>query len=124
MDSLPAHLDQGYSTPALLLRALYIGTAYLTTYRREKEPDEVIAIVYLAPYTDPVLGLKTLLIYSFASIGPVGIAEYPSIFNDVKNFAREMGFASLSAFTRETTIARMAERLGGDVSTTFIQFEV
>lgn len=124
LDTLPPHMHQGLSTSALLLRALYLETAYLMTYRRNDAPGEVIALVYLAPHMDSVLGLKTLLIYAFAAITPIGAEEYPTLYKEVQNFARDIGYERLSAFTREVGIVRMAERLGADVSSTLIQFEV
>lgn len=66
--------------------------------------------------TDPILGHKSLFIYSYSALGEMTPQEIQWGFGKLKEFAKKYGCLKIVAFTDLDSMKKMFERLGGTSS--------
>jgi len=88
--------------------------------RRSKEGNTVEGLIVTQVIKDRFEGGKSLLIYSLCGYQMDNREAWEESFRSLSAFAKGEGCQRITAFTNVSSLIKLAERLGGDVSQRFV----
>ena len=113
---------QGPATEARVKKALISGLlqAYLILSVGERKA--LLGIAVVQPTVNFLTGEKTLHIFGLHTAKGLTLAQHREAFKWLRRIALDLGCGTITAITDRPELIRIVEMLGGDCTTTLIQF--
>lgn len=118
--SVPANMT-GKDGMASVLRAALLERMQVWVYQ---DGERMAFIVSTAMTSDPVTGVKWLLIYSLSAVSEVKKDMWSDAFETLKKFAKSRGAVAIRAYSDDKRIIKYVASQGANTGSTLIEFPI
>jgi len=109
LKSLPPISANVFDVGFRILKSVMLDKSQVWAYMTKDKP---VAIVLTSVQEDPVLGLKSLLIYALHTLDNIPIADWQNGIEAIQRFAGSRECANVVAFVTDDRLVDVSERLG------------
>ena len=119
--ALPPHLGNSEDSLSRILEGLLVGTCQAWVLIHEKEVYGMATTTYAI---EAATMTKNLMIFSLSAYQVVSDELWEIAFNEIKGFAQKQECEKLIAYTSVPRILQLAGKLGADIGTTLLVWEI
>lgn len=120
--SLPPQIAFSFKGMSNVLRAILVEDMVVWAYYNDE--DDLEFVMTTTVVDDKVTYIRSLLIYSFASVGHVRKSYMREVFDTLSKYCKAVKCDSVIAYSNKEPINKFLETMGADISNRLIVMEV
>ena len=125
MRSMPPTVRGDQTIPVAILKSILAEKAIMWAMCSDATGEQVNGLVLTSHFIDPISEHKSLVIYAMVSVNPkvrLKDPDFRDIIDTLRKFAVGRDFHNIIAFTEQTNVVRLAQRIGSKNRYFFIEF--
>jgi hypothetical protein len=122
--AVPVFADASPEACQQMMESLITDRMQVWAVTSLEETPKIYALLVTGFHQDIGTGFRTLLVYAIYGYSFIPEEIWKDGLEKLKDYAREHGVGTISAFTQVDRIVKVLDELGADTSTTFITMKV